>query len=83
MKTDNSIFFEEKFQEGYSEAIKDVKSNNLIVIENELYELTPRQLNKFNAIRLHGFDQNRWHRSLDFVRKNCNLLNEKTRVFNY
>lgn len=83
MKIDNSRVYEEKFNEGYSTAIKEIKENILIVIENNLYELTPRQLNKFRSIRLHTCAQGKWHKSLDYVQKNGNLLNNKIRVYNY
>lgn len=85
MITDNSRALEEKYTEGYSVRCTEIKESHLVVIENELYELTPRQLNKFRSIRRHtsGSNFDRWHKSLDYVRNTCTLINSHIETYNY
>lgn len=83
MKTDESKHYEEKFSEGYSERCTEIKEAILIVVEDSLYQLTQRQLNKFKSIRLHSSSLDRKHRSLDYVRKYGILINDDVKVYNY
>ena len=84
MTTDNSKFYEEKFQEGYNERCREIELTCLVLIENELYELTSSQ--RFEFYTLLGrskSDRYEKDRALDYIRENCKMININTAHFNY
>jgi len=80
MKTDNSKYFNEKYTEGYNQRNKEINLNCLILIESELYEVTPEQRLLFYSMRI---NKENWNNSLDYIRENCKCLNINTKCFNY
>lgn len=84
MKTDNSRAFEEKFQEGYNTRTREINLNCLILIENELYEVTSQQRFEFyTMIGKAAFNREEKNNALDYIRKNCKCINCNVRHFNY
>lgn len=88
MKADNSRSFEEKFQEGYTTRCNELVHANLILIENELYELTDEQLSRFHAEydSIRGNDINAKNLRaiiLESITLNCICINTITHCYNY
>lgn len=80
---DNSRYFEEKFTEGYNTRTREINLNCLILIENRLYELTPKQMKKFYKIRGKGFNKDKHCEALEYIENNCKCINNNTKCFNY
>jgi len=88
MKTDNSRSFEEKFQEGYTSRCNQLVHANIILIENELFELTDNELEYFKELYAMGkgndFDAKQLrHTALYWVSTNCKCINNITHCYNY
>jgi len=88
MKTiDNSRLLEEKYQEGYTVRCNELVHANLILIEDELFELTDSELDHFKELHAMGrgndFDAKQLrHIALYWVTTNCNMI-AKAYGYNY
>jgi hypothetical protein len=88
MKTDNSRSLEEKYQEGYTRRCNELVHANLILIENELFELTDSELSHFKELYAMGkgndFNAKELrHTALYYVSTECTCLNTITKCYNY
>jgi len=88
MKTDNSRAYEEKYSEGYTARCNELVHANLILIENELYELTDEELTRFhekyNSIKGNDIDaKNLRAIALESITLNCKCINTITHCYNY
>jgi beta-xylosidase len=84
MKTDNSKYFEEKFQEGYIKRCNELVHTNLFVVETNLYELTDEQRDHFyNLWEGAKHDTTLQNEALDYIQDFGKCLNTITHCYNY